>query len=91
MTPQTIDTQQLKIALLQLLQSDKEFMQQLFQQTIINTEKEELEKMDSNHRRKQLREKYKRKGGIKMSVINGLQRLFEDAPSAVEMTNMLKK
>ncbi len=44
MNPQTIDTQELKAALLQLAQSDKAFMQQLFQQTLLNITQEDIEK-----------------------------------------------
>lgn len=91
MTPQVIDPQQLKTALSELLQSDKEFMRQLFRQTIVDIATEEIEKTDKQSRRKALREKYKQKGGIKLNVIEALQKLFEDAPSDVEMTNMLTK
>ena len=91
MNPQTIDTQELKAALLQLAQSDKAFMQQLFQQTLLNITQEDIEKLDSIEIRKHLRDKYRHKGGVKMRVIKSLQKLFEDAPTAEEMANLLRK
>lgn len=91
MTPTVIDTQQLKTALRELLRSDKEFMRELIRQTVVEMATEEMEKMDKESLRKALRDKYKQKGGIKLSVIDALQNLFDDAPSAIEMTQMLTK
>ncbi len=91
MNPQTIDTQELKAALLQLAQSDKAFMQQLFQQTLLNITQEDIEKLDSIEIRERLRDNFRHKGGVKMSVIKSLQKLFKDAPTAEEMANLLRK
>lgn len=91
MTPQVTDPQQLKEAISELLQSDKDFMRKLVRETLVDMATNKLELEDKQSRRKALREKYKQRGGIQLSVINALQQLFNDTPFPSDMTQMLSK
>ena len=112
MQPQTYDTQGLKAAIIELLQSDAEFGQHLVQ-LLFHSKELQVVKWDTTtylispeskgnfyyemlpkerqEKHSALREKYRKKKGIRLETIEALQTVFDDAPPVNEIQQLMRK
>lgn len=88
MLTQPIDKQSLKLAILELIQTDTAFLsqlRQLLQECFSATTEEQLSyrqtlPIERRNAQKAFKEKYEKKGGMKWETIVSLQKEFEDDP-----------
>ncbi len=91
MKTQVIDKQVLKTTLTELVQSDYAFIYQLFAIAFAKVEAEKMEKLDTENRRKALRERYYALPPIQESTFIRLRELLADTPPAEEWIKSLTK